>query len=108
MAEKQLKHLSRGELIEIIYQLKKNEQKLIEENAELRRSLEEREVKIETIGSLAEASLVLSGIFEAAEEAVAIYKNELSRRHASLAASSCVSDSVPNDSEDSSSPEEKE
>ncbi|MBQ8400207.1 MAG: DNA repair protein [Clostridia bacterium] len=86
MADKELRRFRRSELIEIIYELKKNEQKLQEENAELKRRLEEREVKIENVGSLAEAALALSDIFAAAEESVAIYVNEIKRRHDTLAA----------------------
>lgn len=84
MAEKNLKRLKRGELVEIIYQLKTREQQLSEENAELKRQLEEREIKIENVGSLAEASLVLSGIFSAAEESVAMYVDEINRRYKAL------------------------
>lgn len=81
MAQVNLKKLRRSELVDIIYQMKKNEQRLEEENAELKRLLEEREIKIENIGSLAEASLALSGIFAAAEESVAIYVQEIQRRY---------------------------
>ena len=84
MAEKDLKRLSRGELIEIIYQLKIKEQQLTEENAELKRKLEAREIKIENVGSLAEAALVLSDIFSAAEASVAIYVEEINRRYKAL------------------------
>ena len=84
MAQVNLKRLKRSELVDIIYQLKKKEQQLEEENAELKRLLEEREVKIENIGSLAEASLALSGIFTAAETAVEIYVQEIRRRHQKL------------------------
>ena len=81
MAEKDLKRLSRGELVEIIYQLKTKEEQLLAENAELKRKLEEREIKIENVGSLAEAALVLSDIFSAAEESVAMYVDEIKRRY---------------------------
>ncbi len=84
MAQKELKHFKRSELVEIIYELKKNEQALLEENAELKRRLEEREMKIENVGSLAEAALVLSDIFTAAEQSVALYVDEITRRHRAL------------------------
>lgn len=82
--EKELKRLRRGELIEIIYKMKQNEQRLEAENEELRRRLEEREVKLQKVGSLAEASLALTDIFKAAEESVAIYVDEINRRYASI------------------------
>ena len=84
MADKELRKLSRSELVDIIYQLKKNEQKLLEENAELKRRLEDREIKVAKVGSLAEAALALSDIFQAAEESVALYVEEINRRHAAL------------------------
>ncbi|MBQ8911348.1 MAG: DNA repair protein [Clostridia bacterium] len=84
MADKELRKLSRSELVDIIYQLKKNEQKLLEENAELKRRLEDREIKVAKVGSLAEAALALSDIFHAAEESVALYVEEINRRHAAL------------------------
>lgn len=82
MAEKELRKLRRSELVDIIYQLKKNEQKLQEENAELKRLLEDRRIKLENIGSLAEAALALSDVFKAADEAAALYLEELRRRTA--------------------------
>ena len=81
MSNKELKYLKRSELIEIIYQLKKNEETLISENEELRKKLSEREIKVERAGSLAEAALALSGIFTAAEESVALYVEEIERRY---------------------------
>lgn len=84
MADKELRKLRRSELVDIIYQLKKNEQRLQEENAELKRRLEDREIKVENVGSLAEAALALSGIFQAAEESVALYVEEINRRRAAL------------------------
>lgn len=82
MADKELRKLKRSELVDIIYQMKKNEQKLQEENAELKRRLEDREIKMENVGSLAEAALALSDVFKAADEAVALYVEEINRRAA--------------------------
>ena len=84
MEKVNLKRLRRSELVDIIYQMKKNEQRLEAENAELKRLLEEREIKIENIGSLAEASLALSDIFAAAEASVEIYVQEIQRRYRKL------------------------
>lgn len=84
MEKVNLKRLRRSELVDIIYQMKKNEQRLEAENAELKRLLNEREIKIENIGSLAEASLALSDIFAAAEASVEIYVQEIQRRYRKL------------------------
>ena len=95
MAEKELRKYKRSELIEIIYQLKKNEQKLQEENAELKRRLEDREIKVENVGSLAEAALALSDIFKAADESVALYVEEINRRRAALTESPLENGDTP-------------
>lgn len=84
MADKELRKLKRSELVDIIYQMKKNEQKLQEENAELKRRLGDREIKMENVGSLAEAALALSDVFKAADEAVALYVEEINRRRAAV------------------------
>lgn len=78
--EKELKHLRRSELIEIIYLLKKNEQELTEQVAELQSQLQERHMKIADAGSIAEASLAVTNIFANAQEAADIYLNEIKLR----------------------------
>ena len=45
---KELKHLSRRELVDIIYQLKKNEQEMQEEIEALKIELEDRRFRIST------------------------------------------------------------
>lgn len=78
--EKELKHLRRSELIEIIYLLKKNEQKLTEQVEALQAQLMERHLKITYAGSVAEASLALTDIFAKAQESADIYLSEIKRR----------------------------
>lgn len=78
--EKELKSLGRKELIDIIYQLKKNEQALREENDDLRRRLENRRIKIADAGSLATAALALSDVFSSAQRAADAYLNEIKMR----------------------------
>lgn len=68
MAEKELKKMSRAELIEIIYALKKNEEVLKAENAALQEKLNDKTVKIQQSGSIAEAVIVLNGIFQKAQD----------------------------------------
>lgn len=78
--KKELRFLSRKELIEIIYQLKSNEQELQKENAALKRQLEERRVRVQKAGSLAEASMALSGVFSSAQDAADRYLAEIEQR----------------------------
>lgn len=71
---KALNKLTRADLLELlIYQMKENE-RLKKELNEAKKKLDERKIAIETSGSIAEAALKISGIFEAAQRAVDLYK----------------------------------
>ncbi|MBR3382769.1 MAG: hypothetical protein IKG85_07030 [Clostridia bacterium] len=70
---KPLKRMRRDELIEVIYRLMQSEEKLRTENEELKRRLREQEMNIENSGSIAEAALKLSGIFDSAQRAGEIF-----------------------------------
>ena len=51
----------------------------MEENRDLRRKLENRQLIMENTGTLAEAAMKLSGIFEAADAAARIYLDSVER-----------------------------
>lgn len=80
MTEKELKHLGRSDLIDIIYQLQKNEENLVKMNENLKARLASKELKIENAGSLAEAAIAVSGVFEKAQLAADMYLSELQKR----------------------------
>lgn len=61
------------ELLELLLEQEKEIERLQAKNAELREKLSVRRLKMKTAGSLAEAALQLSGVFEAAQEAADIY-----------------------------------
>ncbi len=75
MKDKELRKMSRMELIEIIYALQQNEKMLRTENTELKRKLEDKKIKIENAGSIAEAALELNRVFEDAQSAAEQYIN---------------------------------
>lgn len=77
MTDKEFKKLRRDELIEVIYQLQQNEKNLLQEVATLQKKLAERRTKIEEVGSIAEASMVLNGVFEAAQAAADQYVQQV-------------------------------
>ena len=79
MTDKEIKRLSRADLVDIIYQLQKNEENLIKMNEDLKARLASKEMKIEKAGSLAEAAVSVSGVFEKAQQAAEIYLSELQR-----------------------------
>lgn len=69
-----LKHLRRSELIDLIYEMKKRE---IE--------LQAREITIEKAGSIADAAVQLSGVFQAAQEAADSYLKSIKAKEKELA-----------------------
>ena len=64
-----LKHLRRSELIDLIYEMKKREIELQTRLDEAEAKLQAREITMEKAGSIADAAVELSGVFQAAQEA---------------------------------------
>lgn len=79
MEEMDFRHVKRAELVEIIYRLQEEEDKLRTENASLKKELEKRELDIAEAGSIAEAALGLNGVFDAAQSAADQYLTEVKR-----------------------------
>ena len=73
MADRDLRRLSRRELIEIVYALKEREEALTKENEDLRAALSDRKIAISRAGSIAEAALALNDIFAQAQAAADMY-----------------------------------
>ncbi len=73
MNEKDLKKLSRLELIDIIYELQKRLIESEKEAAALKDRLKDRELRISSSGSIAEAAIKLNGVFESAQAAADQY-----------------------------------
>ena len=78
--EKEIKKLSRADLVDVIIQLQKNEETLIKANEDLKERLASKEIKIERSGSLAEAAVAVSDLFERAEAAADTFVSEIERR----------------------------
>ncbi len=77
MTEKELKKLNRAELLEMLIAQSKKLSRVEEDLAAAQKELGRREIAITTSGTLAEASLKLSGIFEAADKAAEQYLESL-------------------------------
>lgn len=73
MTDKELKHLSRMELIDIIYELQKQNEENAAQLEKLQAALEEKELHIENAGSIAEAAVQINGVLEAAQAAADQY-----------------------------------
>jgi light-regulated signal transduction histidine kinase (bacteriophytochrome) len=79
MTDKELARLGRRELLELLIQQSKEMAQLQQELDEAKAQLARREITIESCGTLAEAALKLSGIFEAADAAAAQYLENIKR-----------------------------
>lgn len=86
MTPKELKRLSRSDLLEMMLELSKENEALRAENERLHKQVNDRNIAIETCGSLAEAALQLNGIFQAAEAACIQYTENIQARSAGLEA----------------------
>ncbi|MBQ6877034.1 MAG: hypothetical protein IJO22_01360 [Oscillospiraceae bacterium] len=73
MKEKDLRHLSREELLELLLIQTKETERLEKKLEEVETELNERRIGIEKSGSLAEASVRINGVFKAAEAAAKQY-----------------------------------
>lgn len=73
MTDKELRHLNRRELLEILVDISRSNEELKQENAELKARIEDRELRCSEAGSLAEAAFRLNGVFEAAQAAADQY-----------------------------------
>ncbi|MBQ6492584.1 MAG: hypothetical protein IJI92_01780 [Erysipelotrichaceae bacterium] len=73
MKDKSLSKLSRIELLNILYEQQKRIEELEKENSELNQKLEDKQLKLKNIGSIADASLSLTKIFEEAQRAADLY-----------------------------------
>lgn len=81
---KDLKRLSRSDLLEMLLDLSKENDTLRKENKQLHQQLNDRNISLENCGSLAEAALKLNGVFEAAEAACEQYLQNIQSRNADL------------------------
>lgn len=77
MTEKELRKLSRADLLEMLIEQSKEVEQLKDRLKTAERALHERRIKIEEAGSIAEAALKLNDVFEAADAAGKQYLENL-------------------------------
>ena len=73
MREKEMRKLSRADLLELLLQERKENEELRAEVKRLQEQLDDRILKGKKAGSIAEAALQLNGVFEAAQNAAYQY-----------------------------------
>lgn len=78
MISKDLKNLTRRELVDIIYQMKKNEEQLQNEISALKEALQEKRIRLSEAGSIAEAAASITDLFAAAQKTADLYLHEIS------------------------------
>lgn len=80
MTENDLKHLSRKDLLEVLIEQQKENERLKAELNTVREKLADREITIQRSGTMAEAVLLLNGIMESADKAAAQYLENAKKR----------------------------
>lgn len=77
MTDKELQKLSRKDLLQMLVAQSKQMQTLEENYAAAQAALEDRAIRLERSGSIAEAALQLNGVFEAAQAACQQYTQSI-------------------------------
>lgn len=73
MTDKELRKLNRSELLELMLEQSREIDRLQAELTETREALQERNLKIESCGSIAEAATEVNSLFRAAQRAADMY-----------------------------------
>lgn len=73
MTQKELKRLNRYQLLELLVMQTERADSLQTQVEQLQARLDERELRFSQLGSIAEASICVCGVFEAAQKAADLY-----------------------------------
>lgn len=73
MTNKELKRMGRSELLELLIAQMEENESLRSRLEEAEAELQNRRINVDKAGSMAEASLLLNGVFEAADKAIGQY-----------------------------------
>lgn len=79
MTDRELRKLSRADLLELLLQESRENERLRDELDKANQKLADRKIAIESAGSIAEAALELNGVFRSAEKAAAQYVENIRR-----------------------------
>ena len=74
---KELKRLGRRELVDIIYQMKKNEEQMQDELVAIQEVLQDKRLRISNAGSIANAAVEITQLFSTAQKTADIYLQEI-------------------------------
>lgn len=79
MTDKELKHLKRAELLEMLISQVEENERLKKSLEKAQKALSDRQILINQAGSIADAALQLNGVFDAAQTAAAQYLENIQR-----------------------------
>lgn len=79
MTDKELKRLSRAELLELLLMQTRESEHLKIQLEEARRELAEREIRIQAAGNLADATLAVNAVLESTQNAAQQYLDNIAR-----------------------------
>lgn len=77
MTDRQLRKASRIDLLKLLLEERKEKEQLQQQLSQIQEELGQRQIMIDQSGTLAEAALKLSGIFDAAESACQYYSENI-------------------------------
>ena len=77
MTDKEFKRLNRAQLIDIIYQLQIKQKELEDENLQLKEELADKRIRLRQAGNIAEAALSIHDVLQTAQDATALYLEEI-------------------------------
>lgn len=84
MTEKELKKLNRYQLLELLIMQTERADKLQKQVDDLEKRIEDRNIKLSKLGSVAEASIQIAGVFESAQQAADLYLETARKRARTL------------------------
>ncbi|MGT2757626.1 DNA repair protein [Streptococcus ovuberis] len=76
---RKFRKLSKLQLMELLLEQVKENERLTEENNRLNGELVSRQLMLSKVGNIAEASLIINKVFEAAQEAAELYLDNVKR-----------------------------
>lgn len=89
MTEKELRKLGRGDLMQLLLELSRENDRLRSQLASAEQKLNDRQLQLADAGTMAEAALKLNGVFEAADAACKQYMENIQRLTREMATNAC-------------------
>ena len=84
MTEKELKKLNRYQLLDLLVMQTERADKLQKQVEDLEKRLKDREINLSNLGSVAEAAMQMTGVFEASQQAADLYLETAQKRARAL------------------------